>query len=81
MLGQVSDPRMAREMGHPFQAILRLTLLGLICGQTTVAHIALFARMVSTPDVHAPASQDLRLPPNADHRPAIRSNSLTLQSP
>ena len=30
---------------HPFQAILRLTLLGLVCGQTTMAHIALFARM------------------------------------
>ena len=26
-------------------AILRLTLLGLVCGQTTMAHIALFARM------------------------------------
>ena len=37
-------------------------------------------RMVSTPDVHAPASQDLRLPPNPDHRPPLRSNSLTLQS-
>ena len=32
-------------MRHPFQAILRLTLLGLVCGQTTMAHIALFARM------------------------------------
>ena len=31
--------------GDPFQAILRLTLLGLVCGQTTMAHIALFARM------------------------------------
>ena len=26
-------------------AILRLALLGLVCGQTTMAHIALFARM------------------------------------
>ena len=33
------------ESGIPFQAILRLTLLGLVCGQTTMAHIALFARM------------------------------------
>ena len=32
-------------MRHPFQAILRLTLLGLVCGQTAMAHIALFARM------------------------------------
>ena len=30
---------------HPFQAILCLTLLGLVCGQTTMAHIALFAKM------------------------------------
>ena len=44
-LEQVSDPRMARGVRHPFQAILRLTLLGLVCGQTTMAHIALFARM------------------------------------
>ena len=32
------------------------------------------------PDVHAPASQDLRLPTNADHRPPLRSSLLTLQS-
>ena len=44
-LGQVSDPRKARGVRHPFQGILRLTLLGLVCGQTTMAHIALFARM------------------------------------
>ena len=44
-LEQISDPRMARGVRHPFQAILRLTLLGLVCGQTTMAHIALFARM------------------------------------
>ena len=29
-------------------------------------------RMVSSPDIYAPASQDLRLPPNADHRPPLR---------
>ena len=34
-----------RGVRHPFQAMLRLTLLGLVCGQTTMAHIALFARM------------------------------------
>ena len=44
-LEQVADPRKARGVRHPFQAILRLTLLGLVCGQTTMAHIALFARM------------------------------------
>ena len=44
-LEQVADPRKARGVRHPFQAILRLTLLGLVCGQTTMAHIAFFARM------------------------------------
>ena len=44
-LEQVADPRRARGVRHPFQAILRLTLLGLVCGQTTMAHIGLFARM------------------------------------
>ena len=44
-LEQVADPRKARGVRHPFQAILRLTLLGLVCGQTTMAHIALFSRM------------------------------------
>ena len=29
-LEQVPDPRMARGVRHPFQAILRLTLLGLL---------------------------------------------------
>ena len=44
-LEQVPDPRRARGVRPPFQAILLLTLLGLVCGQTTKAHIALFARM------------------------------------
>ena len=44
-LEQLADPGKARGVRHPFQAILRLTLLGLVCGQTTMAHIALFARM------------------------------------
>ena len=44
-LEQVPDPRRARGVRHPFQAILRLTLPGLVCGQTTMAHIALFASM------------------------------------
>ena len=38
-LEQVSDPRKARGVRHPFQAILRLTLLGLVYGQTTMSHI------------------------------------------
>ena len=41
-LEQVPDPRKSRGVRHPFQAILRLTLLGLVSGQTTMAHIALF---------------------------------------
>ena len=44
-LEQVPDPRKARGVRHPFQAILRLTLLGLVCGQTTMAQIAHFAGM------------------------------------
>ena len=44
-LDQIPDPRRARGVRHPFQGILRLSLLGLVCGQTTMAHIALFARM------------------------------------
>ena len=46
-LEQVADPKKARGVRHPFQAILRLSLLGLVCGQTTMAHIALFARLNS----------------------------------
>ena len=58
-------------MRHPFQAILRLTLLGLVCGQTTMAHIALFARM------HWPA---LREPLGflRDHPPHATTISRTL---
>ena len=44
-LEQVADPRRARGVRHPFQAILRLTLPGLACGQTAMARIALFARL------------------------------------
>ena len=44
-LEQIPDPRRARGVKHPFQAILRLTLLGLVSGQTTMAHIALFGKL------------------------------------
>ena len=44
-LEQVPDPRKARGVHHPFQAILRVALLGLVCGQTTMAHIAHFAKL------------------------------------
>ena len=40
-LEQIPDPRSAREVRPPFPTKLRLTLLGLVCGQTTMAHIAL----------------------------------------
>ena len=44
-LEQVPDPRQPRGIRHPFQAILRLTLLGLVSGQTTMAHIALYGQL------------------------------------
>ena len=44
-LEQIPDPRQARGVRHPFQAILRLTLLGLVSGQTTMAHIAWYGRL------------------------------------
>ena len=42
---QIPDPRQARGVRHPFQAILRLTLLGLVSGQTAMAHIAWYGRL------------------------------------
>ena len=44
-LEQIPDPRQARGVRHPFQAILRLTLPGLVSGQTTMAHIAWYGRL------------------------------------
>ena len=44
-LEEIPDPRKARGVRHPFQAVLRLTLLGLVSGQTTMAHIALFGQL------------------------------------
>ena len=70
-LEQVPDPRRARGVRHPFQAILRLTLLGLVCGQTTMAHIALFARM------HWPALKE-PLGFVRDHPPHATTISRTL---
>ena len=37
-LERIPDPRRRRGVKHPFQALLRLTLLGLVSGQTTMAH-------------------------------------------
>ena len=61
---QVPDPRRARGVRHPFQAILRLTLLGLVCGQTTMAHIALFAKM-HWPELKEPLGFHRDHPPHA----------------
>ena len=74
-LEEVADPRRARGVRHPFQAILRLTLLALRqaqdCGQTTMAHIALFARL------HWPALKEpLGFVP--DHPPHATTISRTL---
>ena len=70
-LDQIPDPRRARGVRHPFQAILRLTLLGLVCGQTTMAHIALFARL------HWPVLKD-PLGFSRDHPPHATTISRTL---
>ena len=44
-LEQIPDPPRARGVRHPFQPILRLTLLGLVISQTTMAHIARFGQL------------------------------------
>ena len=63
-LEQAPDPRRARGVRHPFQALLRLTLLGLVCGQTTMAHIALFVRM-NWPALKEPLGFPRDHPPHA----------------
>ena len=70
-LEQAPDTRKARGVRHPFQAILRLTLLGLVCGQTTMAHIAHFARL------HWPALKE-PLGFVRDHPPHATTISRTL---
>ena len=63
-LDQIPDPRRARGIRHPFQAILRLTLVGLVCGQTTMSHIALFARL-HWPVLREPLGFNRDQPPHA----------------
>lgn len=70
-LEQVADPRKSRGVRHPFQAILRLTLLGSVCGQTTMAHIAPFAKL------HWPTLKE-PLGFNRDHPPHAATISRTL---
>ena len=44
-LERIPDPRRRRGVRHPFQALLRLTVLGLVSGQTTMAHIAWYGKL------------------------------------
>ena len=44
-LEQIPDPPRARGVRHPFQPILRLTMLGLVISQTTMARIARFGQL------------------------------------
>ena len=70
-LDQIPDPRKARGVRRPFQAILRLALLGLVCGQTTMPRIALFARL------HWPVLKE-PLGFSRDHPPHATAISRTL---
>ena len=56
--GQGSAPSLSGSQA------LRLTLLGLVCGQTTMAHIALFARM-HWPELKEPLGFHREHPPHA----------------
>ena len=51
-LEQLPDPCQARGIRYPFQPIVRLTILGLIGGQTTMADIACYGKM------HGPTLKD-----------------------
>ena len=52
------------EFVIPFKPFFALTLLGLVCGQTTMAHIALFARM-HWPELKEPLGFHRDHPPHA----------------
>ena len=73
-LERVSDSRWARGVRHPCQAILGLTLLGLVCSQTTITHIALFDKL------HWPT---LREPPGfvRDHPPHTTTSRTLAEVP
>ena len=65
---------------HPFQAMLRPTLLGLVYGQTTMARITLFARM-HWPALKEPLGFARDHPPHATAiSRTLAGVSLTLQS-
>ena len=63
-LERIPDPRQRRGVRHPFQAILRLTLLGLVSGQTTMAHIARFGELHWS-ELREPLGFDRDRPPHA----------------
>ena len=63
-LERIPDPRQPRGVRHPFQAILRLTLLGPVSGQTTMAHIAWFGEL-HWPELRDPLGFDRDRAPHA----------------
>ena len=69
--GQGSPPSLSSYPPFSRGQALRLTLLGLVCGQTTMAHIALFARL------HWPALKE-PLGFVRDHPPHATTISRTL---
>ena len=69
--GQRSPPSLSGNPPFSRGQALRLTLLGLVCGQTTMAHIALFARL------HWPALKE-PLGFARDHPPHATTISRTL---
>ena len=64
LFGSNTGSQKGQGVRHPFQAILRLTLLDLVCGQTTMAHIALFARL-HWPVLKEPLGFNREHPPHA----------------
>ena len=62
--GQGSAPSLSGNPPFSRGQALRLTLLGLVCGQTTMAHIALFARM-HWPALKEPLGFHREHPPHA----------------
>ena len=64
VLGTGAGSQEGQGSSSSLQAILRLTLLGLVCGQTTMAHIALFARM-HWPELKEPLGFHRDHPPHA----------------
>ena len=45
MLAEVPDPRKKKGLRHPLEAMLALTVVGLLCGQRSYTQIAKWARL------------------------------------